>query len=88
MSPRGLCTGKSRSAIVSDVLCFFGVPYNFSPHKKVQVYIIKEALKRLDFLLVERRKQLMSGSFLQTTVQIYGATRKCCGVQGYLNLAP
>lgn len=85
MSPRGLCTGKSRSAIVSDVLCLFGFLVIFSPYKKVQVYIIiKEALKRLGFLLVEGGKQLMSGSFLQTTAQTYGATRNCCGVQGYL----
>lgn len=84
----GATQGKSRSAIVSDVLSLFGFLVIFSPYKNVQVYIIiKEALKRLGFLLVEGRKQSMSGSFLQTTAQTYRATRNGCGVQGVLEFS-
>lgn len=58
--PQRATQGKSRSAIVSDVLCLFGFLVIFSPYKNVQVYIIiKEALKRLGFLLVEGRKQFL-----------------------------
>lgn len=87
--PQRAMQGKSRSAIVSDVLCLFGFLVIFSPYKNVQVYvIIKETLKRLHrFLVVEGRKQSMSGSFLQTTAQTYEATRNCCGVQGVLEFS-
>lgn len=58
--PQRATQGKSRSAIVSDVLCLFGFLVIFSPYKNVQVYIIiKEALKRLGFLLVEGKKQFL-----------------------------